>query len=67
MLSVLAALFTGLSEAAFKATGRYALGTSMGHLIRLGEWLGGLIGLLTVGSFPAVAMGGCWHGWPVWC
>lgn len=58
MLSVLAALFTGLSEAAFKATGRYALGTSMGHLIRLSEWLGGLIGLLTVGSFPAVAMGG---------
>ena len=58
MLSVLAALFTGLSEAAFKATGRYAFGTSLGHLIRLAEWLGGLIGLLLVGSFPAVALGG---------
>lgn len=55
---VLLALFGGLSEAIFKATGRYALGTTLGTLIRLAEWGGWIVGLLVWGSFSAVAIGG---------
>lgn len=57
-VGVLAALFGGLSEAVFKSTGRYATGTMLGNFVRLGEWLGFMIGLATVGSFAAVALGG---------
>lgn len=57
MVTVLVALFNGLSEAAFKASGRYALGTSLGNLMRLADWLGGLAGLLLDGSYTAVAVG----------
>ena len=53
---VLLALFGGLAEAIFKATGRYALGTTLGTLIRLMEWGGGMLGLLVWGSFTAVAV-----------
>lgn len=55
---VLLALFGGLAEAIFKATGRYAMGTTLGTLIRLIEWAGWIAGLLVWGSFTAVALGG---------
>jgi O-antigen/teichoic acid export membrane protein len=52
---VLLALFGGLAEAIFRATGRYALGSTLGTLIRLFEWGGYIAGLLIWGSFSAVA------------
>jgi O-antigen/teichoic acid export membrane protein len=55
---VLIALFDGLSQTIFKATQRYALGTMLGNLVRLAEWLGYMIGLALVGSFAAVALCG---------
>jgi O-antigen/teichoic acid export membrane protein len=55
---VLIALFGGLSEAVFKATGRYALGTMLGNLIRLGEWAGYMLGLILFGTFAGVAICG---------
>lgn len=55
---VLLALFGGLAEAIFKATGRYALGTSLATLVRLFEWVGFVLGLLAWGTFTAVALGG---------
>jgi O-antigen/teichoic acid export membrane protein len=57
-IGVLAALFGGLSEAIFKSTHRYALGTLMSNAVRVGEWLGSMIGLMVFGSFAAVALGG---------
>ena len=57
-LGVLIALFGGLSEAAFKATERYASGTMLGNYVRLGEWLGAILGLASDGSLAAVAIGG---------
>jgi O-antigen/teichoic acid export membrane protein len=55
---VLVALFGGLSEAIFKSTKRYPLGTLMSNAVRVGEWLGSMIGLFVFGSFAAVALGG---------
>lgn len=55
---VLMALIGGLSEQVFKATHRYAQGTHLGNLTRLAEWAGWMLGLLAVGSFSAVAIGG---------
>jgi len=57
-LGVLISLFGGLSEAAFKATERYALGTMLGSYSRIGEWLGCILGLALIGSFASVAIGG---------
>lgn len=57
-ISVLVSLVGGLSDAVFKSTQRYATGTMLGTFVRLGEWLGAMIGLATIGSFPAVAMCG---------
>ena len=57
-LGVLAALFAGLSEQVFKSTQRYAFGTMMGNATRLAEWMGWMLGLILVGSFAAVALGG---------
>ena len=57
-VGVLVALFGGLSEAVFKSTERYAAGAMLGNYVRLGEWLGYMIGLVTVGSFAAVALSG---------
>jgi O-antigen/teichoic acid export membrane protein len=50
-------IFGGLSEAIFKSTERYVIGTMLSNYVRLGEWLGGMVGLITVGSFAAVAIG----------
>jgi O-antigen/teichoic acid export membrane protein len=57
-LGVLLALFGGLSEAVFKSTRRYAFGTMVGNCVRLAEWAGFMIGLVTIGSFAAVALCG---------
>jgi O-antigen/teichoic acid export membrane protein len=57
-LGVLTALFGGLSEAVFRSTKRYAAGTMMINYVRLGEWLGYMVGLVTAGSFAAVALCG---------
>lgn len=55
---VLAALFGGLSEAVFKSTERYATGAMLGNYVRLGEWIGLMLGLAVVGSFAALALSG---------
>jgi O-antigen/teichoic acid export membrane protein len=57
-LGVLAALFGGLSDAVFKSTKRYATGTMLSNYVRLGEWIGNMLGLMMVGSFAAVALYG---------
>ncbi len=57
-MGVLVSLFGGLSEAAFKSTKRYATGTMAATLVRWGEWMGFMLGLVTVGSFAAVALTG---------
>jgi O-antigen/teichoic acid export membrane protein len=57
-VGVLIGLFGGLSEAIFRATGRYPIAAFLGGVVRIGEWCGWLIGLWLVGSFAAVALGG---------
>lgn len=57
-VGVMIALFGGLSEAVFKSTQRYATGAMLSNYVRLGEWLGCMAGLIMVGSFAAVALGG---------
>lgn len=56
--TLLLAILGGLTEAILRATGRYPLGTFGGNVVRLGEWLGSVLGLVLVGSFTAVAVGG---------
>lgn len=56
--SVLVAIFGGLADAVFKATGRYPLGTVMGQLARLAEWCGYMVGLIVFRSFAGVAIVG---------
>jgi O-antigen/teichoic acid export membrane protein len=56
--STLVALCGGLSEAVFKATQRYAMGTVIGNITRLAEWAGMMLCLALYGSFAAVALGG---------
>jgi len=53
---VLLSLFSGLTETLYRSTGRYAVGAVFGNLVRLGEWIGSLIGLILIGSFAAVAL-----------
>lgn len=55
---VLLTLLGGLADAVFRSTGRYALGTALGTLVRLAEWAGWMVGLLVWGSFSAVALCG---------
>lgn len=56
-IGVLVALFGGgLSEVVFKSTQRYAKGTMLSNYVRLGEWLGSMLGLMLLGSFAAVAL-----------
>ena len=57
-VGVLLALWSGLTEAVFRSTGRYATGTMLGNVVHLGEWVGSMFGLLLFGSFTAVAVGG---------
>jgi O-antigen/teichoic acid export membrane protein len=56
LCQVLLTLFSGLSQQIFRATGRYALGTMMGNLIRLGGWAGGMLGLILFRNLSGVAI-----------
>ncbi len=58
LLAVLFALYGGLSEAVFKATGRYAAGTMVGQLTRLAEWMGYMLGLFLFRNYAGVALVG---------
>lgn len=55
---VLLALFGGLSEAVFRATGRYATGAMLSESVRLAEWGGSALGLILFHSFAGVALCG---------
>ncbi|SPE23208.1 Polysaccharide biosynthesis protein [Burkholderiales bacterium] len=57
-LGVLIAPFGGLTEAIFRATGRYPVAATLAAAARLGEWGGSLLGLWLIGSFSAVAICG---------
>ncbi|MGY2489170.1 lipopolysaccharide biosynthesis protein [Cupriavidus sp. CP313] len=54
---VLVSFTSGLSGAVFKATGRYPKGMALEVTARLAEWSGGIIGLILLGSYTAVAIG----------
>ena len=58
LCSVLVSLSGGLADAVFKATGRYAFGTSLDQLARLLEWGGLILGLFVFRSFAGVAFAG---------
>jgi O-antigen/teichoic acid export membrane protein len=55
---VLFAMFAGLSEAVFKATGRFGLGLMLLNLTRLAEWGGFMLGLFLFRTFAGVAIVG---------
>ena len=58
LCSTLLALFGGLNEAMFKATGRFASSLMVSNLTRLAEWAGWMAGLAIFGTFSAVAITG---------
>ncbi|MBH1986176.1 MAG: hypothetical protein I8H76_02485 [Burkholderiales bacterium] len=58
ILGVLVAQFGGLSDAIFRATGRFAQAVMLGNVLRLLEWGGMMAGLYLAGTFTAVALGG---------
>jgi O-antigen/teichoic acid export membrane protein len=57
-LGVLVSFGGGLADAVFRATHRYALGNTLGTLVRLGEWAGSIVGLWLGRDVFAVALGG---------
>ena len=57
-IGILFSLFNGLSDAVFKATGRYPEGAFYINSLRIIEWGGSMVGLIIVGSFSAVAIYG---------
>jgi O-antigen/teichoic acid export membrane protein len=58
VMGVLIGQLGGLSEAVFKATKGYAIGTTFAATARCFEWLGFMCGLFLAGTFTAVALGG---------
>lgn len=58
LCGVLVALYGGLSEAVFRATGRYAVGTMLGQISRLTEFAGYMLGLALFRTFSGVALTG---------
>jgi O-antigen/teichoic acid export membrane protein len=56
--TVLLSMFGGLSDAVFKATGRFGLGLMLNYVIRLLEWAGNIAGLFLFGNFAGVAIMG---------
>ena len=59
LYDVLFSLIGGLSDAVFKASGRYPLGAMLGQLSRLLQWSGFIVGLILFRSFSGVAIVGC--------
>lgn len=57
-LGVLVSFAGGLADAMFRASHRYALGNALGTLVRLGEWVGSVIGLWLGQDLLSVALGG---------
>lgn len=57
-LGVLVSFGGGLADAMFRASHRYALGNALGTLVRLGEWVGSVLGLWWGQDLLAVALGG---------
>lgn len=57
-LGVLVSFAGGLADAVFRASHRYALGNALGTLVRLGEWIGSIIGLWLGQDLLSVALGG---------
>lgn len=57
-LGVLVSFAGGLADALFRASHRYALGNALGTLVRLGEWVGQVIGLCIGQDLLSVALGG---------
>jgi O-antigen/teichoic acid export membrane protein len=57
-LGVLVSFVGGLADAMFRASHRYALGNALGTLVRLGEWMGSVVGLWLGQDLFAVALGG---------
>jgi O-antigen/teichoic acid export membrane protein len=55
LLGVVLALFGGLNDAVFRATGRYARGIMLGNVERILEWVALLCGFFFVGTFSAMA------------
>jgi O-antigen/teichoic acid export membrane protein len=58
IVGVLVGQFSGLCDAVYNATGRFALSVLLGNLIRLGEWAGYMAGLFIFGTFFGVALSG---------
>jgi O-antigen/teichoic acid export membrane protein len=56
--TVLLSMFGGLSDAVFKATGRFGFGLMLNYVIRLLEWAGNIAGLFLLGNFAGVAIMG---------
>ena len=56
---VLFSLVGGLSDAVYKASGRYPTGAMLGQLSRLVQWAGFIVGLILFRSFSGVAIVGC--------
>lgn len=56
MLYVLVGLQGGVLNAAFRAAGRYAYGTTLGNTVRLAEWAVSMVGLLLGGGVLTIAM-----------
>lgn len=56
MLYVLVGLQGGVFNAAFRAAGRYAYGTTLGNTVRLAEWAASIVGLLLGGGVLVLAM-----------
>lgn len=55
LLGVVLALYGGLNDAVFRATGRYARGVMLSNLMKIAEWLALLLGLFFSGSFAVMA------------
>jgi O-antigen/teichoic acid export membrane protein len=55
LLSVVLALYGGLNDAVFRATGRYARGVMLSNIEKILEWAALLCGFFFVGTFSAMA------------
>jgi O-antigen/teichoic acid export membrane protein len=55
---VLLSIYGGLSDTVFKATGRYAPGIMLAQMVRIGEWVGYIAGLILFRTFAGVALTG---------